>query len=198
MDAEDYLLNPPLRGRLVELHPLAEEHTTDLFEVVEDEVFRHLSWPPPRSEEELADRLIWYREQPAMAPWAQVDAASGRAIGMTTFYEIDASLRTLAIGHTWLGRPYWRQGHNTEAKLLLLTRAFDDLGCVRVVWQTDVRNERSQAAITRLGAAREGLLRKHRRRPDGSWRDTVTYAMLDDEWPTARARLAAAVGHLPD
>ena len=141
-----------------------------------------------------------------MAPWAQVDAASGRAIGMTTFYEIGASLRTVAIGHTWLGRPYWRQGHNppqaggapTEAKLLLLTRAFDDLGCVRVVWQTDVRNERSQAAITRLGAAREGLLRKHRRRPDGSWRDTVAYAMLNDEWPTARARLAAAVNHLPD
>ncbi len=199
MRDEDYLSNPPLHGRLVELHPLAEQHTEDLFEVVEDEIFRHLSWPAPRSLDELAERLAWYRGQPALTPWAQIDAASGRAIGMTTFYEIDSSLRTVAIGHTWLGRAFWRQGHNTEAKLLLLTRAFEELGCVRVVWQTDVRNERSQAAIARLGAVREGVLRKHRRRPDGSWRDTVTYAMLDDEWPAARARLTAAVadGHLP-
>jgi len=111
--------------------------------------------------------------------------------GMTCFYDVDAELRTVAIGHTWIGRRFWRTGLNTEAKLLLLTRAFDELGCVRVVWHTDIRNDRSQAAITHLGATREGVLRKHRPRDDGSWRDTVTFSMLDDEWPQARDRLTA-------
>ena len=100
-------------------------------------------------------------------------------------------LRTLAIGHTWLGRRWWRTGHNTESKLLLLTYAFDDLGAARVVWHTDIRNTRSQEAIARLGATREGVLRKHRIRRDGSWRDTVQYAMTDDDWPAVRDRLTA-------
>ena len=108
---------------------------------------------------------------------------------MTSYYEVDAAQRTVAIGWTWLARRVWRTGVNTEAKLLLLRRAFDDLGCVRVVWHTDIRNERSQAAIARLGAQREGVMRKHKLRPDGSWRDTVTFSMLDDEWPAARAAL---------
>ena len=95
----------------------------------------------------------------------------------------------MGIGHTFLGRPWWRTGINTEAKLLLLSRAFDDLGAVRVAWHTDIRNVRSQAAIERLGATREGVLRMHRQRPDGSWRDTVQYAMTVDEWPKAQARL---------
>ena len=88
-----------------------------------------------------------------------------------------------------LGRPWWRTGVNTEAKLLLLGRAFDTLGAVRVDWHTDIRNIRSQAAIERLGATREGVLRLHRQRPDGTWRDTVQYAMTVDEWPNAQARL---------
>ena len=102
--------------------------------------------------------------------------------------------RALGIGHTWLGQRWWRTGHNTEAKLLLLSHAFETLGAVRVVWHTDIRNTRSQAAIERLGAVREGVLRKHRRRCDGSWRDTVQYAMVDDDWPAARTALAARLG----
>ena len=92
-------------------------------------------------------------------------------------------------GTPFLGRPWWRTGVNTEAKLLLLRRAFDDLGAERVFWYTDIRNERSQRAIDRLGATREGVLRANRMRPDGSWRDTVLYAMTADEWPAAHARL---------
>src|SRR5262249_55179061 len=99
--------------------------------------------------------------------------------------------RALAIGHTWLGKPWWRTGHNTESKLLMLGHAFDNLGAVRVVWHTDIYNIRSQAAIERLGAIREGVLRKHRLRFDGSWRDTVQYAMTDEDWPAARAALTA-------
>ena len=111
--------------------------------------------------------------------------------GTTSLYEVVPAVRTLAIGHTWLGKPWWRTGHNTESKLLLLSYAFDDLGAARVVWHTDIHNERSQAAIARLGAAREGVLRKHRIRFDGSWRDTVQYSMTDDDWPAARDRLSS-------
>ncbi|MDQ6937375.1 MAG: GNAT family N-acetyltransferase, partial [Actinomycetota bacterium] len=124
-------------------------------------------------------------------PLAQLDSSSGRFIGSTSLYDIDPAARTLAIGYTWLGRPWWRSGHNTDAKLLLLTHAFDTLAAARVVWHTDIGNTRSQAAIERLGASREGVLRKHRIRRDGSWRDTVQYAMTDDDWPAARAGLTA-------
>jgi uncharacterized protein len=122
-------------------------------------------------------------------PWVQRCARTGAVVGATSYYDIDPERRAVAIGHTWLGRPWWRSGINTEAKLLLLGRAFDELGAVRVAWHTDIRNTRSQAAIERLGATREGVLRMHRQRPDGSWRDTVQYAMTVDEWPNAQARL---------
>jgi RimJ/RimL family protein N-acetyltransferase len=122
-------------------------------------------------------------------PWVQRCAVTGEVIGSTAYYEVDETRRSVAIGYTWLGRPWWRTGVNTEAKLLLLTRAFDELGAVRVVWHTDIRNHRSQRAIERLGARREGVLRMHRQRSDGSWRDTVQYSMTVDEWPTAQVRL---------
>jgi RimJ/RimL family protein N-acetyltransferase len=114
-------------------------------------------------------------------------------VGTTSFYEIDFGRRTVAIGHTWLARRYWRTGLNTESKLLMLGHAFETLAAERVVWHTDLRNLRSQAAIERLGATREGVLRHHRRRPDGSLRDTVQYSMVSPEWPDVRQRLSAAL-----
>ena len=123
-------------------------------------------------------------------PFAQIDMDTGEFAGTTSFYEVIPELRTIAIGHTWLGRRWWRTGHNTESKLLMMGHAFGTLGAARLVWHTDVHNARSQAAIERLGAVKEGILRKHRIRPDGSWRDTVQYAMTDDDWPAARERLA--------
>jgi RimJ/RimL family protein N-acetyltransferase len=122
--------------------------------------------------------------------YAQLDAGTGEFIGTTSYYDIVPAVRTIAIGHTWLGRPWWRTGHNTESKLLLLSHAFEALGVARVVWHTDIRNVRSQDAIARLGALREGVLRKHRIRLDGTWRDTVQYCMTDDDWPQARDYLA--------
>jgi RimJ/RimL family protein N-acetyltransferase len=88
-----------------------------------------------------------------------------------------------------LAKAWWRTGVTTEATLLLLRHAFQTLGAVRVEWHTDLRNERSQRAIERVGAAREGVLRRHRQRSDGSWRDTVLYSMTDAEWPDAQQRL---------
>jgi RimJ/RimL family protein N-acetyltransferase len=98
------------------------------------------------------------------------------------------------IGSTQLGRRWWRTGVNTEAKLLLMTRAFEELGAVRVEWQTDNLNLRSQAAIERLGATKEGVFRRHKPRADGSWRDSVFYAMTDDEWPVAKKRMVERLG----
>src|SRR4029453_5580186 len=114
---------------------------------------------------------------------------TGEVMGLTCYHDIDEAARSLAIGHTILGRAWWRSAVNTESKLLLLERAFDVLGAERVFWHTDIRNERSQRAIARRGAAREGLIRRHRKRPDGTWRDSVMFAMTADEWPAAAARL---------
>ncbi|KAA1379764.1 GNAT family N-acetyltransferase [Aeromicrobium fastidiosum] len=195
MDAgHDFTATPVLAGRLVRLEPLTPEHAPDVLAAADDdEVFRWLPFVRPRTLAEAETLVSRYLDGPTV-PWVQVDAAAGDVIGMTTFYDVDAAMRTVAIGWTWLARRAWRTGVNTEAKLLLMRRAFDDLGCVRVVWHTDIRNERSQAAIARLGAQREGVMRKHKLRPDGSWRDTVTFSMLDDEWPAARAALEARLG----
>jgi RimJ/RimL family protein N-acetyltransferase len=121
----------------------------------------------------------------------QKDAATGEVLGMTSYYAADPVNRSIAIGYTMLGRRSWRTAINTEAKLLLMAHAFGELGAVRVEWHTDIRNERSQRAIARLGAVQEGVLRAHKRRPDGSWRDTVLFAMTADDWPAARERLSA-------
>jgi len=124
-------------------------------------------------------------------PFAQVDVASGRAVGVTTYRDVDERNRTLEVGGTWIGRPWWRTAINSEAKLLFLGHAFETLGANRVAIKTDIRNERSQAAIARLGAVREGVLRHQYIRRDGSLRDTVMYSIVPEEWPALKARLQA-------
>lgn len=182
---------PVLTGDLVTLRPLRADDAAGVLAAADDDaVFACLSIDRPRTLGDARAMVDHYLSRTDLVMWAQV-ASTGEVAGVTTFYDIDPTLRTVAIGHTWLGSRFWRTGINTEAKLLLLTRAFDDLGCVRVVWHTDIRNARSQAAIERLGAHREGVLRKHRIRRDGSWRDTVTYSLVDDEWPAARDALRA-------
>ncbi|WP_422752776.1 bifunctional pyridoxamine 5'-phosphate oxidase family protein/GNAT family N-acetyltransferase [Micromonospora sp. WMMD708] len=183
----------PLRGGHVLLEPLTTAHADDLFTATaEPEVWAHLSHPTPTDPAAMravVTTALDARQRGERVPWVQRCARTGAVIGSTSYYDIDPARRSVAIGYTWLGRPWWGSAVNTEAKLLLLGRAFDELGAVRVVWQTDIRNTRSQAAIARLGATREGVLRMHRQRPDGSWRDTVQYAMTVDEWPNAQARL---------
>ena len=143
----------------------------------------------PTSIDEAKALVELYLTRPDTIAWAQIDTGSGEVAGLTTYYDIDPAARTVAIGSTWLGRRFWRTGVNTEAKLLLLRHAFDDLGCARVVWHVDILNERSQVAVERIGGVREGVLRKHKLRRDGSWRDTVVFSMVDDEWPEARDAL---------
>jgi RimJ/RimL family protein N-acetyltransferase len=188
-----WLDTPVMRGEHVVLEPLDLSHVDDLFEALaDDEVYRWNFRPRPSTVEEMAGQVresLQAHERGIRVPFAQRSVATGRVIGTTSYYNPDEVHRNVMIGYTMLGRPYWRTGINTEAKLMLMARAFDDLGAVRVDWQTDVRNERSQAAIARLGAVREGVLRRHRRRNDGTWRDSVLYSMTDAEWPAARDRL---------
>ncbi|HEX3142677.1 MAG TPA: GNAT family protein [Pyrinomonadaceae bacterium] len=117
--------------------------------------------------------------------------SANRIVGSTRFYEIFPQDRKCAIGYTWLARSAQRTSINTECKLLLLTHAFETWNCVRVELITDVLNEQSRAAILRLGARQEGILRKHLILPSGRVRDSVFFSITDDEWPEVKARLAA-------
>ncbi len=160
---------PVLAGRLIRLEPLALEHAPGYLAAAGTgdeaaEVFRWMSPPggalaqPVTLEDatrHISDALA-ARARGARLPYAQIDAATGEFAGTTSFYEVNPALRALGIGHTWLGQRWWRTGHNTESKLLMLRFAFETLGAVRVVWHTDIFNTRSQAAIERLGAVREG------------------------------------------
>ncbi|WP_214416121.1 GNAT family N-acetyltransferase [Sphaerisporangium fuscum] len=180
-----------LEGRTVRLVPLALDHVPDLFEAGgnDDEVWRWLPVATPRSEEELRRVAASLIENPRNVPFAVVQRETGRAVGWTSYWDVPDFDDSLEIGWTWYGRAYWRTAVNTECKLLLLTHAFDKLGHNRVLLKTDCLNTRSQNAIRRIGGVYEGTLRRHRRRPDGTWRDTVYFGILDDEWPSCRLRL---------
>ncbi|MDT0321083.1 GNAT family N-acetyltransferase [Streptomyces millisiae] len=185
-----------LTGKHVRLEPLAPDHLDDLFAAggCAEEVWRWVPRPAPRTREELGRTLadlLAEGERGLRVPFAVVHRTDGRAVGWTAFMDVDADNERLEIGYTWYGPSYWRTAVNTETKLLLLSHAFDELGMGRVQLKTDHLNHRSQAAIARLGARREGVLRRHVQRPDGSWRDTVYFSIIAEEWPEARARLTA-------
>jgi RimJ/RimL family protein N-acetyltransferase len=194
---DDWYAMPVLAGRLIRLEPLAYEHADGYLAAAgtgadAEEVFRWMSPAAPHTLDEARRHIaasLAARARGERFAYAQLDAVTGEFAGTSSYYDIVPAVRTIAIGHTWLGRRWWRTGHNTESKLLMLTHAFDTLGAARLVWHTDINNIRSQAAIERLGATREGELRKHRIRRDGSWRTTVQYSMTDDDWPAARAFL---------
>ncbi|WP_351235396.1 GNAT family protein [Streptomyces sp. NPDC002133] len=185
-----------LTGRHVRLEPLAMSHLGDLFAVGgrDEEVWRWQGGPAPQTQDELGGKLgalLTAAERGEFVPFAVIHRASGQAIGWTAYLDIDVPDERLEIGWTWYGRAYWRTAVNTESKLLLLTHAFEELGMGRVQLKTDHLNHRSQAAIARLGARREGVLRRHRRRPDGTWRDSVYFSILAQEWPETKALLGA-------
>jgi RimJ/RimL family protein N-acetyltransferase len=200
--ADEWYALPVLSGRLIRLEPLAAEHAAGYLAAAgvgsdAEDVFRWVttvgsaSGAPRTLDDAQADvnAALAARARGERFAYTQFDAVSGDIAGCSSYYDVAPGLRTIAIGHTWLGKPWWRTGHNTESKLLMLGHAFDTLGAARVVWHTDIRNEQSQAAIARLGATREGELRKHKIRRDGSWRTTVQYSMIDEDWPLARDRL---------
>ena len=194
---EEWFERPTLAGSRVTLRPL-QQSDADAWpgllgdEPTAQEVWAWMTVARPRTVEDahaiVRDHLNRQDDRRSVC-FTQTDAATGEPIGMTSYYDIDPAVRTLAIGWTWIAKPYWASGVNTESKLLLLTRAFDDLGAARVVWHVDINNARSQAAVSKLGAVREGVLRKHRIRPDRTWRDTVQFCLTDDDWPGVRDAL---------
>lgn len=193
MSRADWYAAPVLSGDRVTLSPLRLADAGDYLAALGPaldaaEITAHLSFQPPADVTGAGKLIAAALADPGRVPYAQ-RLGDGTLVGSTSFYEITPATRSIGIGHTWLGRRHWRSGINTAAKLVLMGRAFEGLGAERVVWHTDIRNVRSQDAIARLGAQREGVLRHHRIRPDGSWRDTVQFAMLAAEWPAARERL---------
>jgi RimJ/RimL family protein N-acetyltransferase len=184
-----------LEGAHARLEPLDLSHAENLYAVGDDErIWLYMPRPKLIS---IADAREMIEEARAAAaggsqiPFAVVDPKSGRAIGSTRYLDIRREDRGLEIGWTWLGTAYQRSPINTECKYLLLRHAFETLGAIRVQLKTDLRNDRSQKAIARLGATREGVLRKHMILWNGFVRDTVYYSILDDEWPAVRRRLEA-------
>ena len=183
-----------LTGTWLTLEPIEERHAPDLFAAMQDEdVCRYLAWPPPTKLEETLTLIRDARDAMARGQaivFAQIWNENGRAIGSTRLLDVRPADRQVEIGSTFLARAYWRTPANTESKLLFLSYCFERLGCVRVALKTDGRNVRSQEAIARLGAVREGTLRRHMY-VKGHQRDTVYFSILDDEWPAVKARLQA-------
>jgi N-acetyltransferase len=183
-----------LKGRWLTLEPIDERHAPGIFEAMRDEeVCRYLSWPPPASIDETLALVREGRDLMARGQsivFAQVWNATGRAVGSTRLLDVRPADRQVEIGSTFLAREHWRTPANTESKYLFLRHCFETLGCVRVALKTDGRNVRSQEAIARLGAVREGVLRRDRN-VRGYQRDTIYFSILDDEWPGVKARLEA-------
>jgi RimJ/RimL family protein N-acetyltransferase len=183
-----------LAGRHVRLEPLSPEHVPALCEVGLDPELWRWTLAVIRTPEEMRDYVetaLRERDEGRALPFATVEVASGRPIGSTRFGSVGMADGRVEIGWTWVARPWQRTPANTEAKYLMLRHAFESLGCVRVELKTDALNARSRAAILRVGAREEGVLRKHMRSQGGRMRDTVYFSILDDEWPGVRAGLEA-------
>jgi len=182
-----------LTGNHVRLEPLSEAHVPGLAEIGASQSF--WDFMVYGKIENADDMLGWVRELHSRAeqgtdlPFTVIHLASGRVAGATRYLNITPKDRGLEIGGTWYGTEFQRTAVNTECKYLLLKHAFETLGCIRVQLKTDLRNERSQKAIERIGAVKEGVLRNHVIMPDGYYRHSVFYSILDAEWPTVKKKL---------
>jgi len=184
-----------LNGKLIRLEPMSEAHVPALARVALDpNIWRYMIYGEKRTEEELRQwvrEILRRQEQGTDLPFTVFHQESGQPIGTTRYMEIHPEHRNLEIGGTWYGVDYQGSGVNAEAKYLLLRHAFEEWGCIRVQIKTDLRNLRSQGAIERLGAVREGVLRNHVILSDGYVRSSVLYSILDTEWPQVKLGLEA-------
>jgi RimJ/RimL family protein N-acetyltransferase len=181
-----------LEGRGVTLIPLAPEHEGALRLAASDgELWRlwFTSVPAPTDVGSYIRTALAWREDKGAMPFVVRDNVSGDIVGCTRYFNVDAEHRRLEIGYTWYARRVQRTALNTEAKLLLLTHAFEALRCIAVEFRTSWFNHRSRAAIARLGAKQDGVLRNHQISPDGVYRDTVVFSIIESEWPAVRRHL---------
>lgn len=187
-----------LRGTHATLEPLAAEHENDLRAAAADgELWRlwFTSVPAPDRVGAYVETALAMRERDGAMPFVVRDNASGAIVGSTRYFNVMPEHRRLEIGHTWYAKRAQRTAINTECKQLLLTHAFETLRCIAVEFRTSWFNHASRRAIERLGARQDGVLRNHQIMPDGSYRDTVVFSILESEWPAVKRHLAYLSAH---
>jgi RimJ/RimL family protein N-acetyltransferase len=194
MNIQPVILTTPL----VRLEPLTEAHVPDLAEVgLDEQIWRYMRYGNIHTEAQLLEwvrALLEWQKAGIDLPFAVIWLPTGRAVGCTRYLNISQEHCALEIGGTWYGLEYQGTLVNPSCKYLLLKHAFETLDCIRVQFKADRRNERSQRAIERLGAVKEGILRNHMILEDGTFRDSVYYSILPGEWPPIKARLETIIG----
>jgi RimJ/RimL family protein N-acetyltransferase len=193
VDGARFIASVTLAGRQVTLEPLGAGHADALRAAAADGELSRLWYsgvPAPEGVDAwIAAALAMGRREGAL-PFVVREHAGGTIVGSTRYFHVDAAHRRLEIGHTWYARRAQRTGINTECKLLLLTHAFEVLDCIAVEFRTHFFNFASRAAIARLGAKQDGILRQHQILPDGTLRDTVVFSIIAPEWPAVKRHLA--------
>ncbi|REG58229.1 RimJ/RimL family protein N-acetyltransferase [Paraburkholderia sp. BL6669N2] len=187
-------MQPTLTGKTVELRPLQREHAQGLLDAAADGQLWNMKLtvvPGPGTIDSYLAAALEGRAAGTVMPFVIVRRDTGALVGSTRFWKIDRVNRKLEIGHTWLSASAQRSAVNTEAKYLLLTHAFETMQCVRVQFTTDELNEKSRAAILRIGAKQEGVVRHERIMPDGRKRNSVRFSIIDEEWDEVKAMLEA-------
>lgn len=197
-----FVIDPlTLQGQFARLEPLRLEHVPGLVQVGQSpSIWKHMLYgqvTTPQKMQVFVEDLLQRQAQGTDLPFTVFHLPSERIAGCTRYMDIQVHNRALEIGGTWYGVDFQRTAVNTEAKFLLLQHAFENLGAVRVQLKTDLKNLRSQKAIERLGAVREGVLREHMLRPDGSRRSSAYYSILDREWPAVKNRLFGFLNSTP-
>jgi RimJ/RimL family protein N-acetyltransferase len=185
-----------LSGQHVQLVPLSQQHQDDLVEAVRDGELWNLWYtaiPTPEGMDAEITRRLSLQAQGSMCPFAVIDPSTGRAVGMTTYMNIDAANRRVEIGSTWYRQSVQRTPLNTEAKRMLLAHAFEQLNCIAVEFRTHFFNQQSRRAIERLGAKLDGVLRSHQINQHplavGALRDSCVYSIIASEWPSVKTHL---------
>ena len=188
-----------LPGAYARLEPLSQDHCDGLTEAVRDGELWKLWYtfvPKPEDMRKEIDRRLGLQAAGSMLPFTVFDA-DGKIAGMTTYMNVDAANRRVEIGSTWYAKRVQRSAVNTQCKLLLLTHAFEKLGCIAVEFRTHFFNQQSRRGIERLGAKQDGILRNHTIAPNGTLRDTVVFSIIASEWPTVKAHLDYQLNEKP-
>lgn len=196
-----HLIPVTLSSPAVRLEPLSLSHLSALCRVgLDATLLQWFSINPITTEQAMRafiERALEEQSRGESLPFATIDAATGTVVGSTRYMAIDQRNKHVEIGATWIARPWQRTHINTHAKLLMLTHAFEALGCARVELKTDALNTQSRTAIRRLGATEEGTFRKHMLCQSGRWRDTVYFSIIDTEWPAIKSGLQARLDAFP-
>ena len=181
-----------LKGNSCTLEPLSFDHHDDLVQAVADEALSNLWYTFVPESHKMKDHIsmrLNMQKEGSIIPFACINNQLNKAVGMTTYLNIDKENRRVEIGGTWYSKSMQRTGFNTECKFLLLTHAFESMDCIAVEFRTHAFNHQSRRGIERLGAKLDGVLRNHMKMPNGTLRDTYVYSIISSEWPTVKAHL---------